>query len=360
MPERIRIPSPVDTHVHLREPGATHKEDFSTGTKAAIAGGYTTVLDMPNNPKIEGMDYSTTTPERLDEKIELAQGRIYCDVGFHFGGTRSSVPHFDEVRVKVFGLKVYMNETTGHNIITDPEELRDIFSKWVRPKVLMVHAEGDTLGAAIDLAKETRQRLHVCHVSQEREIKMIKKAKEKMHPITCEVSAHHLFLTEDDLPHLGSHGLMKPPLATEKDRQALWDNLNAIDIIASDHAPHTVDEKRSEVPPWGVPGLETTLPLMLTAVSEERLTIERLVEMVSLAPRRIFGIRDNTETYTEVELGPKLVVDVGRLYTKAGWTPFDGARVSGRIVKTVIRGNTVFEEGKPVGEPQGKVIYPYS
>lgn len=359
MPERKKLLSPVDTHVHLRDPGATHKEDFKTGTMAAVAGGYTTILDMPNNPKVEGVDYSTTTLQRLEEKRETAENEIFCDVGFHFGGRKESIKYFNDIADKVFALKVYMNTTTGHNIIVNPEELRNIFSYWPSKKILMVHAEGDTLKTAIDLAKETRQRLHVCHVSQESEIKMIKSAKEKRLPITCETSAHHLFLNEKDAERLGGFGKMKPPLTKEKDRLALWDNLDVIDIIASDHAPHTREEKETDDPPWGVPGLETTLPLMLTAVTEEKLSFERLEELISFAPRRIFGIRDNLETYTEVELGTRFVIDSRKLYTKAGWTPFDGARANGRVLKTVIRGQTVFEEGKLIENPKGYVISPY-
>lgn len=351
----MRIPSPIDAHVHLREPGATQKEDFMTGTRAAVAGGYTTVLDMPNNPK----PFETTTPERLHEKIKLAQNGIFCDVGFHFGGVAQSTAYFDEIRDEVFGLKVYMNETTTDHIVKAPDELENIFSSWPRGKVIMVHAEGDTLKTAISLAKENRQRIHVCHVSLEQEIEMIKKAKEEGHPVTCEVSAHHLFLTDKDVSYLGNYGIMKPPLAREKDQKTLWENLNVVDIIASDHAPHARGEKEGEKPPFGVPGLETTLPLMLNAVADGRLTLERLVEMISYAPRRIFGIKPSHETFTEVDLGKRHTIDSSKLHTKAGWTPFDGASVKGEIVRTVLRGEVIFDGEEVGGDPKGRVIYPY-
>lgn len=350
--EIIRLPGLVDAHVHLREPGATQKEDFETGTRAAIAGGYTTVLDMPNNPG------PTVSEGDLRRKILLAGNRIYCDVGFHFGGSRDSTQYFEQVKNQVFGLKVYMNHTTGPLLVEDPSDLQTIFSKWPRGKIIMVHAEGETLRTAIDLARDNRQRLHVCHVSQKQEVELIKTAKEDYLPITCEVSCHHLFLTENDVETLGSYGIMRPPLGTEKDRQALWENLDVVDIIASDHAPHTKKEKTSEKPPFGVPGLETTLPLLLTAVADGRLTLDRLSKLTSYQPRLIFGLRPDHETYTEVDLKESYVIDSSKLQTKAGWTPFEGMRVTGRVVKTVLRGNLVFD-GKEIKEPpRGRVIYP--
>ncbi len=350
--EIVRLPGLVDAHVHLREPGATQKEDFETGTQASIAGGYTTVLDMPNNPE------PTVSQEALQRKIMLAGNRIYCDVGFHFGGTRDSTQHVEEVRNEVFGLKVYMNHTTGPLLVEDPAELQIVFSRWPRGKVIMVHAEGETLRTAIDLAIDNHQRLHVCHVSQKREIEMVRKAKEARLPITCEVSAHHLFLTESDVFSLGSFGIMRPPLATEADQKALWDNLDAVDIIASDHAPHSIEEKGSGKPPFGVPGLETTFPLLLTAVAEGRLSIERLIELTSTMPRKIFGILKEVDTYTEVDLKESYIIDSSKLKTKAGWTPFEGVRVTGRVVKTVLRGDVVFDREEVKEPPRGRVIYP--
>ena len=147
MQKLVRLPGLIDPHVHLREPGATQKEDFETGTKAAIVGGYTTVLDMPNNP------VATISPEALQEKINLAKGRIYCDVGFHFGASSSSIKYFTEVSKKVFGLKVYMNQTTGDLLMEDDQTLEAVFSAWPKDVPVLVHAEGDTLQKAISLAK---------------------------------------------------------------------------------------------------------------------------------------------------------------------------------------------------------------
>jgi carbamoyl-phosphate synthase/aspartate carbamoyltransferase/dihydroorotase len=222
----------------------------------------------------------------------------------------------------------------------------------------MAHVEGERLEKAIALAKEYKKRLHVCHVSQQREIELIKSLKEQNMPITCEVTAHHLFLTDNDVDHLGPYGLMRPPLGTEKDRKALWDNLDVIDILASDHAPHTKEEKKSAHPPFGVPGIETSLPLMLTAVAEGKLSLEKLVDMTSKRPKEIFGIKDDPDTYTEVDLKESYIIDSSKLQSKSAWTPFDGVRVKGKIEKVVLRGKVIFDGEEIKGPPSGRTIQP--
>lgn len=351
MPNIIKLPGLIDVHVHLREPGATQKEDFQTGTKAAIAGGFTTVLDMPNNP------IATITPERLQEKIDLAEGRVFCDVGFHFGAGPESIQYFSQVKDKVFGLKVYMNQTTGDLLMEDEEILEKVFSSWPKDKIVMVHAEGETLQKAVALSKKFGNRLHVCHVSLAKEVELIKKAKVDGLQITCEASCHHLFLIDKDQERLGPFGIMKPPLPSKEDQDALWIAIKdgTIDLIASDHAPHTKEEKEnSEKAPFGVPGLETTLPLLLTAVNEGRLTIERLIELCHTNPKRIFGITDQAETYVEIETIP-YTLDANHLFTKCGWTPFAGMKVKGKIKKVVLRGQVVFD-GETVFGPFGEVL----
>ncbi len=364
----IKLPGLIDTHVHLREPGSTQKEDFETGTKAAIAGGYTLVLDMPNNPM------PITSPAALSEKIALASrtiqsesegspahagtSRIYCDLGFHFGGTGTATKYFEQVKPQVFGLKVYMNHTTGPLLIEDSAELDLIFDKWPKDKVLMVHAEQETLAKAILLAKKHHNRLHVCHVARKFELELIQQAKSEGLNITCEVAMHHLYLTIDDVARLKSFGMMRPPLAEHEDMDYLWANINSIDIIASDHAPHTWDEKMGEKVVNGVPGLETTLPLLLNAVSEKKITIERLVEMTSTNPRKIFNIPEQPDTYVEVDLDMPQTISNEALFTKAGWTPFVGMQTKGKVLSTTLRGQKVFTEGQIVDGGSGKVVFP--
>ncbi|MBI2039560.1 amidohydrolase family protein [Candidatus Microgenomates bacterium] len=353
MSKIISLPGLIDVHTHLREPGATQKEDFETGTKAAIAGGYTAILDMPNNPE------PTITPEAVDKKISLANGRIYCDVGFNFGGTLESSKYFDQIKTKVMALKVYMNHTTGTLLQEDPHALQTIFERWPKQRVLIVHAEKDKLALAIKLAKRNGNRLHVAHVALAEDINRIRKAKTEGLPITCEVTCHHLFLTNADTKRLGPFGQMKPDLGMKQDQNALWKAISdgTMDIIAQDHAPHTIAEKKSEKPPHGVPGLETALPLLLTAVKEDRLTIEKLIELTNTNPRKIFNIPQQEDTFVEIDMEEKYRIDSNNLYTKCGWTPFEGVEVKGKIKKVALRGKVVFENGKISGL-FGKIMFP--
>lgn len=350
MTNLLKLPGLIDPHVHLREPGATQKEDFETGTKAAIAGGYTTVLDMPNNPT------PTVTQKALQEKINLATGRIFADVGFHFGASKESIQYFPQIQDKVFGLKLYMNHTTGELLIEDEAILEEIFSKWTKEKPVLVHAEAETLEKAISLAKKFGNKLHVCHVSLKKEAEMIKKAKEKGLNVSSEVTCHHLFLTEEDQKRLGPFGMMKPPLRSKEDQNALWEGIKdgTVDMIGSDHAPHTKEEKLGEKVPNGVPGLETSLPLLLTAVSDGRITIEKLIELTSINPRKVFNVPEQEDTYTEVDLEEQYTINE-KLYTKSGWTPFAGMKVKGKVKKVVLRGQLVFD-GQNIFGPYGKVL----
>lgn len=351
MQNLIKLPGLVDVHVHLREPGATHKEDFETGTRAAAAGGYTQVLDMPNN------NPPTVTPSDLKEKIKRTRGRIYCDVGFNFGATAASTKFFSKVSHEVFGLKVYMNQTTGPLLIEKSKDCELIFKSWDSPLPIMVHAEGETVEVAIKLAKKYQKALHVCHVTAG-QLKPIQKAKADGLNITSEVTPHHLFLTKDDQKRLGPFALMKPPLLSKKDQDNLWDSLDKIDMISTDHAPHTLEEKKAEAPPFGVPGLETTLPLMLMSVAKGRLTINRLIEMTSINPRRIFKLPLQPDTFVLVDFSKTYKIGKKKLFTKCGWTPFKGMTGRGEIKKVVIRGKVIYQDGHFVGKPTGRIIYP--
>ena len=348
----LQLPGLVDVHVHLREPGATQKEDFESGTRAAVAGGYTQILDMPNNiPPI-------VTPEDLEDKIKLARGRIWCDLGFNFGATAESVKYFRKISQKAFGLKVYMNQTTGPLLIDKFKDRDLIFKSWKSDLPIMVHAEGETVKVAISLAKKYQKAIHVCHVTDD-QIKAIEVAKRRGVKITSEVCPHHLFLTKEDVKKLGPLAMMKPPLLSKKGQKRLWENLENIDIISTDHAPHTLDEKYDKSSPkFGVPGLETTLPLMLAAVSKDLLSIKRLVEMTNINPRKIFRLPTQLNTFVTVNLNKRFKISNKGLFTKCGWTPFVGLEGRGEIKKVVLRGQTIFENGIFVGKPQGKVICP--
>ncbi|HUS14302.1 MAG TPA: amidohydrolase family protein [Chloroflexia bacterium] len=354
MPTTVRLPGLVDVHVHLREPGSEQKEDFATGTRAALAGGITTVLDMPNNPGAP-----TITAAALADKRARAAAATCCDIGFHYGATPLNLDTFAEVAPAVFGLKLYLDHTTGTLLVERLDSLLAICAAWPADKPLLVHAEERTVAAVLGVLATQPRRVHFCHVSLGSEIRMIAAAKERGLPITCEVAPHHLFLSDADLPRLGPYGMMKPPLRTGADVDALWRHLPVIDMIATDHAPHTRAEKESDTPAYGVPGLQTALPLMLTAVAGSRLTLDRLVELMATTPRRVFGLPEDADTYVEVDpLDPWILSDAEQL-SKCGWTPFSGMAVRGRICRVVLRGREVVRDGTVRATPgSGRVLTP--
>lgn len=349
MTKILTLPGLVDPHVHFRDPGQTHKEDFFSGTSAALAGGYVAVLDMPNNLE------PITTLGRLEAKIARANSQAVCDIGFNFGTLGDNFDEFDKVIDKVMGLKIYMNVTTG-NFKIDASSLTEIYKAWPGSKPILLHAEDDVSEIVFKTLAAVPKQTHICHVSSEAELTFVMKAKDKGLPISCGVTPHHLFLTDKDAQRLGAYGHMKPYLKSQKDVDFIWNHLDAVDIIESDHAPHTRQEKDSDNPPFGVPGIETTLPLMLSAQQEGRLTQKRLVELLSTTPSRLFNIALDKDTKVEVELGD-FKIDNQNLLTKAGWSPFAGRKVAGRVKSTYLRGVKAFTNGKVIVNPgTGRIL----
>lgn len=346
----VTFPGLIDPHVHLRDPDTTQKEDFTTGTEAALAGGYTTVLDMPNN-KIP-----ITSLDLLNKKSTIAKKKIVCDVGFYFGSLGDNLSEFRKVGKKVIGLKLYLNETTG-NFLINRNKLSKIFKAWeTTNRPILVHAEDDAIASVIEVAKKTSVHVHFCHISLARDLKQIMNAKDQNIKVSCGVTPHHLFLTENDTKALGPFALMKPLLKSKKNVDFLWKNLKYIDIIESDHAPHTIEEKR-RVAPFGVPGLETTLPLLLTEVSKGKLSLWDVARLLYFGPSRIFGITHPTNTKIELDLEKKWTIRNKNLKTKCKWSPFDGWDVKGRVMRSFIRGEKVFENGKILAKKgSGSVI----
>lgn len=338
----LTLPGLIDPHVHLREPGAEHKEDFLTGSRSALRGGFTFVLDMPNNP------IPTLTVDALLQKIHLAEKAV-IDIGFHFGTNGTNLAEFEKVwhHPRVFGLKVYCNHTTGELLVHDEAVLKNIFSAWRSEKPILVHAEGEQLAMSIRLAQQSGRRLHVCHISQASEVAMVRAAKADGQHISAGVTPHHLFLTDQDRERLGSHAIMKPPLGTTEDQDALWEGLRdgTIDLVESDHAPHTREEKMKDPAPFGVPGLETTLFLMLRAVREGRIAETHLSTLLFENAKNIFNIPAQEDTYVEIDKEASTVVGETGYESKCGWSPWEGETVPGRITKVVLRGKTVLEQG---------------
>jgi dihydroorotase len=342
----ITLPGLIDVHVHLRDPGATHKEDFETGTRAALKGGFTRVIDMPNNSE------PTTSIRALKKKKRLVAGKALIPVGFHFGTNGKNTSSFlaaaaDE---QVFGLKLYCNHTTGEMLIEDLGLLEKVFEAWETDKPILVHAEGVQLAAVISLAQLYGRRLHVCHITQAIEVELVARAKGKGIGVTAGVCPHHLFMSGEWREKLGPYALMKPPLGTKKDMQALRKGLTSgvIDIVETDHAPHTKKEKASKVPPYGVPGLDTALPLMYRAVDEGWFEEKGIRTVLHDRPRELFRIPKQIKTRVVLETGSFKIGDDG-YETKCGWSPFDGWDVPVRVKSVMLEGKTLLTEGKIVG-----------
>ena len=374
------LPGAVDVHVHFRQPGATHKEDWRTGSKSAAAGGVTTVVDQPNTSP------PTVTGEAFDEKRALAENSV-VDYGINAGVTEDWKPdELTERPVAAYG-EVFMADSTGNMGIDASLFERAVRRLGGRGELVTVHAEDsnefvdvelDTDDAdvwsrhrppeaeiaaverAVDVADEP---VHFEHVSHPRSVDIIDETEH-----TCEVTPHHLLLSRDDLPELGTHGKMNPPLRTEEARRRLFDRLvdGAVDCVATDHAPHTLKEKDAPVcdAPSGVPGVETVYPLLLALAFDGELELSHVVELVAEAPARVFGLDDKGTIREGKDAGLVFVdetfedVRAERIHSKCGWTPYEGfdAVFPHMVLR---RGEVVYErgeEGERFAEGGGRLV----
>jgi len=362
----IVIPGLIDSHVHFREPGLTHKEDFLSGSIAAAKGGVTTILDMPNTIP------PTTTMQNLEEKRKLAKKSI-VNYGFHFGSTEQNLEEIRKAK-NIASVKIFMNVSTGNLKI---EELAIVEKIMSAATLCTIHAEQENLTKAIQIASRLNKKFYACHISTEDEIKEIRKNKKYVY---CEVTPHHLFLTEKDKERLGKLAEVKPSLKTEKDQEALWKALQSgiIDVIATDHAPHLKEEKLNE-DRSGLPGIETMLPLLLDAVNKNKLTLQQLIDLTSKNPAKIFRIRNKgllKEGYdadlTIIDMNLEKEVKADHLFSKSKWSPFEGKVLKGWPITTIVNGNIVYDnnniyeikakeikyEPKPMGFGQKKQAEP--
>ncbi|RMF55516.1 dihydroorotase [Candidatus Woesearchaeota archaeon] len=345
------LPGLIDPHVHFREPGMTHKEDFYTGSRAAAAGGITGFLDMPNTRP------PTLTLSDLEEKKELARKSV-VNYGFHFGTSKDNLEEIRKAR-NIAGVKVFMNQSTGKMMINDDNALHNIFSN---SRIVLTHAEDEMVGKALEITKQSGNMLYLCHISQESELESIRKSGLK---VFAEATPHHLFLTEKKVDELKGFAMMKPPLRKESDRIALWNALKdgTITTVGSDHAPHTIEEKESEEPPFGVPGIETMLPLMLNEVNKQNITLQTVQELMCENPCRIFNIAnqgriDNwySANLTIINMKKEKRIRNDELFTKVKWSPFNGLKLKGWPVMTIVNGQIVFENGQIIEEKAGRPI----
>ncbi len=379
------FPGLIDPHTHLREPGGEHKEDFYTATCAALAGGITSVFGMPNTSP------AVVDEASLDHALSLAAQKCVCDYGLFLGATNTNAKlKLQTSGLLECGLKIYMGSSTGDLLVEDFGPQYEHFANYPRERVIAVHAEHEPAvryfaqhgqrrppicaeletERAVTLAEQCNRRLHVCHVSTRREVEIIAAAKTRGVPVTCEFSPHHFFLRDEDdigdavwdnplsslIPYPSSFQ-MNPPLRSQADVDYLWQHLAVADCIATDHAPHTLDEKRSPKPPMGTPGLETMLPLLLTAAREGRLRYEDIARLCCEGPAHIFGIHRKGRIaagfdadLTLVNPNTNWVIGDKPLFTKCNWTPFAGWRVRGAVQHVFVRGQLAFDDGNVLAQ----------
>ena len=381
------LPGVIDSQVHFREPGPTHKEDLQTGSAAAVLGGVTAVFEMPNTNPL------TTTPEALSDKVSRATSRMHCDFAFWVGGTHENAKHAAELErlPGAAGIKVFMGSSTGSLLIGDDEGVGEVLRNIRRRAAFHSEDEArlnqrkgeripgdpsshpvwrDELTALtstkrlIALAKAHRARVHVLHVTTAEEIEFLAAHKDVA---SVEVTPHHLTLTADDYARLGTLIQMNPPVRAARHRDALWEGVaqGVADVLGSDHAPHTLEEKAKPYPesPSGMTGVQTLVPTLLDHVNAGRLTLQRFVDLTSAGPARLFQIagkgriaRGYDADFTVVDLNRAETIRNGWIASRCGWTPYDGKRVKGWPVGTFVRGARVMWEGEIVAPATGKPV----
>lgn len=352
------MPGVIDVHTHMREPGITAKEDFATGSRACAKAGVTTFYDMPNTIP------TTTTLEALKDKKKLASEKSVVNYGFHFGGSRNN--NIDEIKKVLEAkeantVKIFMNVTTGEMLIEDEDILKNVFKN---SKLVLVHAENEMIDKAVEYNKNYGNGLYVCHIPSKEELKKVLEAKKnpelntEKHPVYAEVTPHHLFLNEEIRESTDRNKMllrMKPELRTKKDNEFLWEALNngEVDTIGTDHAPHLISEKLEKIT-FGMPGVETSLALMLNAYNEGKVKLEMIQKLMSENPARIMKISKRGKL-EEGYYADVIAVDLDKEWTvgvedtiesKCGWTPYENWKLKGKNVLTIVNGKVVYQNNK--------------
>ncbi|WP_321422571.1 dihydroorotase family protein [uncultured Methanobacterium sp.] len=394
---KLVLPGLIDAHVHFRDPGLTFKEDFFSGSAAAAAGGFTTVLDMPNTVP------PTNTLQTFLEKHKIASKRSLVDFGLHAGvADLSNIK--DLAKYKPASFKIFM-DLVDDNFLMDafgkinevkdvPPNVHDLNEVGVHP-LISLHAEDpdvveqctkkmkkegsnpelyaqarppqaeiESIRNAISLAEKFNQRVHFCHVSTKKSLKLINTAKKTGLKITSEITPHHLFLDSDYLKKYGNLAKTNPPLRDDKNRLKIED-LSQIDIIGTDHAPHTLEEKKKDIwnAPPGIPGLETTLPLLLTQLNQGKISVGDIKRLLCENPAKIFKIPNKgfidegmDADLVVIDLKMEGVVDPDNFKSKSKYSPFKGFKTKGMPVMTIVRGNLVMDNGEII-DNHGKFVY---
>jgi dihydroorotase len=372
---RLLLPGVIDAQVHFRDPGKEYKEDLGSGSRAAVRGGVTSFLEMPNT------DPPTTTQAALDEKFARAAQKCVANYGFFIGATPDNLDVLNSA-APVCGIKIFMGASTGSLLVNDPKDLERIFANGTR--LIAVHAEDENrirarraqfagrtdpaahseirdnecallaTELALSLSKQYRRRLHILHLSTREEVALLRTDKPAW--VTAEVIPNHLLLNTADYARLGTLVQMNPPIRTPADNDALWHGLHdgVIDFIATDHAPHTLDEKAQGFPraPSGMPGVETSLPLMLTAMHEGRCTLAEIQKWMCHGPAAAYRIPNKGKilegwdadlTLVDMEHGKPVRND--ETFTRVRWSPWHGRELRGWPQYTIVNGEIVFDNG---------------
>ena len=382
------LPGVIDTQVHFREPGLTHKEDLESGSRAAVMGGVTSVFEMPNT------DPQTTNAEALADKVKRGIHRMHCDFAFWVGGTHDNVKHIPELErlPGAAGIKVFMGSSTGSLLVEDDKGVTAILEKTSRRSAchsedeMMLRArkelrvEGDPASHPIwrspevarrcterlvRIAHETGAKIHVLHISTAEEILFLANHKDVA---SCEVTPHHLTLDGDEAyKRLGTLVQMNPPVRGADVRDALWQGVaqGVADVLGSDHAPHTLEEKAKPYPnsPSGMTGVQTLVPIMLDHINKGHMSLQRFVDMTSAGPQRLFGIvnkgriaKGYDADLTIVDLKRRATITNQWIASKCAWTPYDGLSVQGWPVGTIVRGHRVMWEGALTQPAHGEAV----
>ncbi len=382
------LPGVIDTQVHFREPGLTHKEDLETGSRSAVAGGVTAVYEMPNTNPL------TTSAETLAAKVKAARNRMFCDFAFWVGGTRENIADIPELeRLEgSAGIKVFMGSSTGNLLVDDEASLDRIIAAisrraafhsedearlkermglrkpgdpsshpvWRDPEAALISTQ-----RLVRLAETHRKRVHVLHISTAEEMAFLAQHRDWA---SVEVTPHHLTLVAPDCyQRLGTYAQMNPPVRDRRHLERIWEGVRdgTVDVLGSDHAPHTREEKDHPYPGShsGMTGVQTLVPIMLNHVNAGTLTLERFVDLSSHGPNRLFGIRGKGRIamgydadLTIVDLKKKQTIRNADVQSRAGWTPYDGVEVKGWPIGTIIRGARVMWEGAILGAAQGQPV----
>ncbi len=382
------LPGVIDSQVHFREPGLEAKEDLESGSRAAVLGGVTAVFEMPNTKP------NTDTADAVNDKLARAKDRMWCDHAFYVGATNNNAADLAELERMpgTAGVKIFMGASTGDLLVSDDANLARVLASGHRR--VAIHAEdefrmneregervpGDPSSHPVwrddesaimatrrilKLAREARRRIHVLHVTTPAELELLGQHKDIA---TCEVTPQHLTLAgEDAYPRLGTYAQMNPPIRSAAHRDGLWHWLNqgVPDVLGSDHAPHTIEEKAKPYPssPSGMPGVQTLLPLLLDHVAKGRTTLARLIDLTSAGPQRVFGLvgKGRIATgydadFTVVDLKKQWTVEESWLASRCGWSPFTGDQLTGKPIGTIIRGRRVMWDGQLANAAHGRPV----